>query len=264
MDFLKSALAVSPSGARRHLRVAFAACLSVACHTVSAATLTAGSPPTSAPTTFLDTKTGQITGIMPDLAAEVAKRSNIELHYEAIPFAGLIQSAVSGKIDMIVAGMTPTEKRARVIDFSQPVAAFAEGIIANDSNKKEYKSANDFRGEVIGILSGTDYADKVREMNVAKEIKLYDNTTDLARDVEVGRITVGMNDYPILKYQQSIGALRGVHVVESYKSLGTPEDIAFGVKKGNTKLLKQINDALTAMKADGTLQAILVKWKVAQ
>jgi polar amino acid transport system substrate-binding protein len=39
-----------------------------------AATLTAGSPPSSAPTTFLDTKTGAIAGFMPEIAAEVAKR----------------------------------------------------------------------------------------------------------------------------------------------------------------------------------------------
>ncbi len=70
----------------------------------SAAVLTAGSPPSSAPTTFLNTQTGKIEGFMPDVAAEVAKREHLDIQYSAIPFSTLIQSVIAGKIDMIVAG----------------------------------------------------------------------------------------------------------------------------------------------------------------
>lgn len=56
-----------------------------------AAALTAGSPPSSAPTTFLNTQSGKIEGFMPDVAAEVARRQHLEVNFTAVPFSTLIQ-----------------------------------------------------------------------------------------------------------------------------------------------------------------------------
>ncbi len=224
-----------------------------------AAVITAGSPPSSAPTTFLDTKTGKIEGFMPDIAAEVARREHLDLKFDAVAFSTLIQSVISGKIDMIVTGMTPTPKRAEVIDFSQPVTAFGEGIFVRDDQKKTFKSANDFKGLVIGVPAGTDYGLKLQSMGIAKEVKFYDSAADLARDVYLKRVAVGLNDYPILKGQQAAGSMKGMHVVEEYKPL-QKFDVAFGVRKGNKELLDKINTALDAMKKDGTLNKILAKW----
>ncbi|WP_058961055.1 ABC transporter substrate-binding protein [Type-E symbiont of Plautia stali] len=225
----------------------------------SAAVLTAGSPPSSAPTTFLNTQTGKIEGFMPDVAAEVAKREHLDIQYSAIPFSTLIQSVIAGKIDMIVAGMTPTEERAKRITFSQPVTAFGAGLIVRDDNKKAYNSWQDLKGEVVGTMAGTDYTQSLMASGIAKEVKVYDSPADLTRDLSLGRVAAGLNDYPILKAQEKAGGLKGMHVVDGYK----PEHVspmAFGVKKGNDALMAQINSALTSMKEDGTLQTIKTKW----
>lgn len=225
----------------------------------SAAVLTAGSPPSSAPTTFLNTQTGKIEGFMPDVAAEVAKREHLDIQYSAIPFSTLIQSVIAGKIDMIVAGMTPTEERAKRITFSQPVTAFGAGLIVRDDNKKTYNSWQDLKGEVVGTMAGTDYTQSLMASGIAKEVKVYDSPADMTRDLSLGRVAAGLNDYPILKAQEKAGGLKGMHVVDNYK----PEHVspmAFGVKKGNDALMAQINSALTGMKDDGTLQTIKTKW----
>ncbi|MGK3123936.1 transporter substrate-binding domain-containing protein [Candidatus Pantoea formicae] len=225
----------------------------------SAAVLTAGSPPSSAPTTFLNTQTGKIEGFMPDVAAEVAKREHLDIQYSAIPFSTLIQSVIAGKIDMIVAGMTPTEERAKRITFSQPVTAFGAGLIVRDDNKKTYNSWQDLKGEVVGTMAGTDYTQSLMASGIAKEVKVYDSPADMTRDLSLGRVAAGLNDYPILKAQEKAGGLKGMHVVDGYK----PEHVspmAFGVKKGNDALMAKIDSALTGMKNDGTLQTIKTKW----
>ncbi|EJL82111.1 amino acid ABC transporter substrate-binding protein [Pantoea sp. BIGb0393] len=236
------------------------ACLAAAFSlNAQAAALTAGSPPSSAPTTFLDTKSGKIEGFMPDVAAEVAKRQHLEINYTAIPFSTLIQSVIAGKIDMIVAGMTPTEERAKRITFSQPVTAFGAGLVVRDDNKKTYNSWQDVKGDIVGTMAGTDYTQSLMASGIAKEVKVYDSPADMTRDLSLGRIAAGMNDYPILKAQEKAGGLKGMHVIDGYK----PEHVspmAFGVKKGNDKLMAEINSALTAMKDDGTLQTIKTKW----
>lgn len=236
----------------------FCIALGLSAH-VQAAALTAGSPPSSAPTTFLDTKSGKIEGFMPEVAAEVAKRQHLAVNFTAVPFSTLIQSVIAGKIDMIVAGMTPTPERAKRIAFSQQVTAFGAGLVVRDDNKKTYHSWQDLKGEVVGTMAGTDYTQSLMQSGIAQEVKVYDSPADMTRDLALGRIAAGMNDYPILKAQAKAGGLKGMHVVEGYK----PESVspmAFGVKKGNDKLLADINTALTAMKADGSLQAIKNKW----
>ncbi len=225
----------------------------------SAAVLTAGSPPSSAPTTFLNTQTGKIEGFMPDVAAEVAKREHLDIQYSAIPFSTLIQSVIAGKIDMIVAGMTPTKERAKRITFSQPVTAFGAGLIVRDDNKKTFNSWQDLKGEVVGTMAGTDYTQSLMASGIAKEVKVYDSPADLTRDLSLGRVAAGLNDYPILKAQEKAGGLKGMHVVDGYKP-ETVSPMAFGVKKGNDALVAQINSALTSMKEDGTLQTIKTKW----
>ncbi|MCZ4061416.1 ABC transporter substrate-binding protein [Pantoea sp. LMR881] len=224
-----------------------------------AATWTAGSPPSSAPTTFLDTKTGKIEGFMPDVAAEIAKREKLDVNFTAVPFSTLIQSVIAGKIDMIVAGMTPTPERAKRISFSQEVTAFGAGLVVKDDNKKAYHSWQDLKGDIVGSMAGTDYTQSLIKSGIAKEVKVYDSPADMTRDLSLGRIAAGMNDYPILKAQEKAGGLKGMHVVEGYK----PESVspmAFGVKKGNEALLAKIDDALTKMKADGSLDALKARW----
>ena len=224
-----------------------------------AATLTAGSPPSSSPTTFLNTQSGKIEGFMPDVAAEVAKRQHLDIDFTAVPFSTLIQSVIAGKIDMIVAGMTPTTERAKRITFSQEVTAFGAGLVVRDDNKKTYNSWEDVKSEVVGSMTGTDYTQSLIESGIAKEVKVYDSPADMTRDLSLGRIAAGMNDYPILKAQEKSGGLKGMHVVDGYKPQHV-SPMAFGVKKGNDQLMAQINTALTAMKEDGTLQTIKNKW----
>jgi len=251
---------VSFASVSRGMAVALLMATSMASH---AAMLTAGSPPTSAPSTYLDTKTGKIEGFMPDVAREVAGREKLDVNFSAVPFPTLIQSVISGKIDMIVAGMTPTPAREKFISYSQEVTAFGDGLIVRDDNKQKYTDWKDFKGQIIGSPSGTDYSQKLIDSGVAKEVKLYDSPADMARDLQLGRIAGGLSDYPILKAQEKAGKLKGLHVVEGYHPMAV-SPMAFGVKKGNDALLEKINTALTAMKADGTLAKLKSKWNMPQ
>jgi polar amino acid transport system substrate-binding protein len=221
--------------------------------------LRAGSPPSSKPTTFLDVKTNTIQGFMPDIIREIGKREGFKVDFQPIPFSALIPSAASGKIDLLVSGMTPTAKRAEVVDFTDIVTAFGEGLVVQASNKNNYKTAADLKGESIGVPAGADYGETLQKMGIFKEVKYYDTPADMNRDVQLGRIKGAMQDYPVLKAQLAAGALKGLRVDESYVPV-VKDDIALAVKKGNKPLLDKINHAIRQMKADGTLAKILKKW----
>jgi polar amino acid transport system substrate-binding protein len=221
--------------------------------------LRAGSPPSSKPNSFLDVKTNTIQGFMPDVINEIGRRAGFKVDFQPVPFPALIPSLTSDKIDLIVAGMTPTAKRAEVVDFSDVVVSFGEGLIVKESDPKVYHSAKDLAGETAGAGAGTNYFEAIQKLGVLKELKAYDTGGDMIRDVQLGRIKGAFNDYPILKAQYAAGAMPGLRLEEHYVPVHMNSS-ALAVRKGNKALLDKINDGIRQMKADGTLTKLQKKW----
>jgi polar amino acid transport system substrate-binding protein len=227
----------------------------------AAPTLTAGSPPTSAPNTFLDVKDNTLKGLMPDVMREIGRREGFETQFDAIPFSALIQSVVSGKIDAIVAGMKVTPARAKIVDFANPVYSFGEALAVQASDTKDYTSAQDLKGLVVGSPAGVTYGDTLAKMGIFKEVKYYDTPSDMLHDLAEGRIQGAFCDAPIYSSLADKGGMPGVRFVKTYKPFDV-SGVAIAVRKGNTEMLTKINDGLAQMKADGTLAALLKKWKL--
>src|SRR5580658_11023771 len=109
--------------------------------------LKVGSTPTGVPFTFLDTKTNSIQGLMVDLITEIGKDAGFQVQIEPMQFSTLVASLTSNKIDIISAAMLATAARKEVIDFSDPVYTYGEGLIVPKTDSKNYTSAEDLKGE---------------------------------------------------------------------------------------------------------------------
>src|SRR5262249_39298348 len=112
--------------------------------------LKVGSTPTGVPFTFLDTKTNSVQGIMVDLITEIGKDAGFQVQIEPMQFSTLIASLTSNKIDIISAAMFATSARKEVIDFSDAVYSYGEGLIVPKIDTKNYVAAEDLKGEVVG------------------------------------------------------------------------------------------------------------------
>ena len=234
------ALAVSaPSGAQQVLKV--------------------GSTPTGIPFTFLDTKTNSIQGIMVDLATEIGKDAGFTVQIEPMQFSALIPSLTANKIDIIAAAMFATAARKEVIDFSEPVYTYGEGLVVPKSDTKAYASQEDLKGTVVGAQVGTAFVDALKKTGLFSEVKVYDTIPDILRDVNAGRLKAGFADYPILAYNLQQGNFADVRLVDGYKPV-TVGTVAIGVRKSDTELLGKINASLAKLKANGTIAKILEKW----
>ncbi|MHC2468493.1 ABC transporter substrate-binding protein [Bradyrhizobium embrapense] len=234
------ALAVStPSGAQQVLKV--------------------GSTPTGIPFTFLDTKTNSIQGIMVDLATEIGKDAGFTVQIEPMQFSALIPSLTANKIDIIAAAMFATAARKEVIDFSEPVYTYGEGLVVPKADTKAYASQEDLKGTVVGAQVGTAFVDALKKTGLFSEVKVYDTIPDILRDVNAGRLKAGFADYPILAYNLQQGNFADVRLVDGYKPV-TVGTVAIGVRKSDTELLAKINTSLAKLKANGTIAKILEKW----
>src|SRR6202022_1093888 len=112
--------------------------------------LKVGSTPTGIPFTFLDTKSNSIQGVMVDLITEIGKDAGFTVQIEPMQFSALVPSLTSNKIDIISAAMFATSARKEVIDFSDPVYTYGEGLLVPKTDNKAYATQEDLKGEVVG------------------------------------------------------------------------------------------------------------------
>jgi polar amino acid transport system substrate-binding protein len=220
--------------------------------------LRVGSTPTGIPFTFLDTKTNSITGFMVDLINAIGKEQGFGVEVQGTPFAALIPSLTSNRIDVIAAAMTATAARREQIDFSEPVYAYGEGAVIKEGASLPGTSMAELKGLSAGAQLGTTYAEAAKQAGL--DLRTYDSVADIMRDVSLGRIKVGFGDGPIVGYQIAQGAFRGVTMLPGYKPsvVGT---VNIGTRKGDPVMAK-INAGLTKLLADGTVQALITKWNL--
>ena len=222
-------------------------------------TLKVGSTPTGTPFTFLDTKTNTIQGVMVDIVTEVGKDAGFAVTIEPMQFSTLIAALTSNKIDLISAAMYITPARREVVEFSDPIYSYGEGLVVPKTDAKEYKAFEDLKGETVGAQVGTVYVEPLKKTGLFADVKIYDTIPDLMRDVNTGRLKAAFGDYPILAYNVQQGNFPDLRLVKSYKStiLGS---IGIGLRKGNPELLNKINASLAKLKANGTVDRIFAKW----
>ncbi|MDB5413913.1 MAG: amino acid transporter substrate-binding protein [Rubritepida sp.] len=221
-------------------------------------TLRVGATASGIPFTFLDTRTNTVTGFMVDLITEIGRRQGFAVDVQATPFAALVASLTSSRIDIISAAMLATPPRREQIDFSEPVYGYGEGVAVREGETRAWRSLADMRGVAAGAQIGTLYIEPLRAAGL--DVRTYDTIGDIMRDVSLGRIAAGFGDSPIVSYQIAQGTFRGVRLLTDYRP-SVVGSIAIGTRKGDP-VMARINTALAAMKADGAFAQLLTKWNL--
>lgn len=226
---------------------------------VAQTTLKVGSTPTGIPFTFLDTKTNTIQGVMVDVITAVGREAGFAVQVEPLQFSTLIAALTAKKIDIISAAMFITPPRKEVIDFSEPVYTYGEGMIVPKSDTREYVTFADLKGETVGVQVGTAFVEPLKKSGLFAEVKIYDTIPDILRDVNAGRLKAGFADGPILAYNLKQGLFPNVRLVESYKPT-VVGSVGIGLRKEDSELRAKIDAALSRIKQSGELARILEKW----
>lgn len=218
-----------------------------------------GSTPTGVPFTFLDTKTNSIQGIMVDLIHAIATDAGFKVEVEGMPFSTLIPSLTGSKIDIIAAAMYITPPRKEVIDFSEPIYTYGEGLVVPKKDAREYVKLEELKGFVVGAQKGTAYVEPLQKSGLFAEVKIYDSIPAILADVNAGRIQAGFADKPIVAYNLQQGMFPEVRLVRAYTST-IVGSVGIGVRKSDAELLKRINASLNKLRKNGSVDNILAKW----
>ena len=204
----------------------------------------------------MTTDSGELEGIDVDTAKAIAEKLGLELQIDDMDFDAALLSVQQGKADIVMAGVTVTDERKAVMDFSDSYATGIQSIIV--PNDSDIASPDDLSGKKIGTQRGTTgyiyCSDDFGDENVVA----YDSGLTAVQALNNGQVdAVVIDNAPAKEY---VAANPGLVILDtSYAE----EDYAIGMAKGSA-LEDAINAALEELKADGTLQSIVDKYITAE
>ena len=204
----------------------------------------------------MPTDAGEFEGIDIETAQAIADKLGLELQIDDMDFDAALLSVQQGKADIVMAGVTVTDERKAVMDFSDSYATGIQSIIVPEGS--DIASPDDLTGKKIGTQRGTTgyiyCSDDFGDENVVA----YDDGLTAVQALNNGQVdAVVIDNAPA---QEFIAANPGLKILDtSYAE----EDYAIGMAKGSA-LEDAVNKALEELKADGTLQSIVDKYITAE
>jgi polar amino acid transport system substrate-binding protein len=200
---------------------------------------------------------GKTVGFDVDLMDLVADDLELEQEIVNTPFETIEtgQAMATGKCDIAAAGMTITEERDEVIDFSDPYFDATQALLTKKG--AGYDSLESLDGKVLGVQIGTtgqEYADDNAPEGV--EIKVFEDLALLLEAVKSGSVDAGINDNTVL-----VGYAEENPDTEMTAEFATGEQYGFGVAEGeNAELLDAVNKAFADAHEDGTYEKLFTKY----
>lgn len=205
------------------------------------------------PFNFVDDK-NQLTGFDVEIGQAVAKRIGIKAVPLSTAWDGIIAGLLANKYELICGSMAITEERLKSIDFSDPY--YRSGAQLFVKKGAAIKSVADLAGKKVGVTLGTTYEKWVRENISGADVRTYKGVPDMILEVNYGRIDGFITD-------KIVGALaikqKGVPIALAGDLL-YEEKMGIALRQNNPDLKAAMNEALTAIKDDGTYEKISMKW----
>ncbi|MFC4558587.1 transporter substrate-binding domain-containing protein [Virgibacillus kekensis] len=198
---------------------------------------------------------GEYKGIDIDLINAIAEDQGFKIQLEPMDFSGIIPAMQAGELDIAIAGMSITDKRKKVVDFSEPYFEAGLSLVTAEGNS-EIKSLEDLNGKTVAVKKGTTGANFATE-NKDKygfEIVQVNDSTSMFQEVSNGSADALIEDYPVISYAIAQDDL-GLQVVGDRLN---GDNYGIAVLKGeNDELLKKINEGLANLKESGKYDEIL-------
>jgi len=229
-------------------------------------TISVANVPNYPPLEFKDPKTAKLTGLDIDLGEALAKKLGVEIKWEEISFEGMIPALTTGRVDMILSGMSDLPSRRETMDFVDYLASGAQ-FYTNADRKDEFKDLAALCGKKVGASRRTSFPKEMegwsKENCEAKgkpalEIIGTEGSADARTQLRQKRLDAAVQGSETLPYL--MGQEKGV-----YALLGTPFTTVhqgMGFAKKDNKLRDAVAKAFKEMLADGTYVAVLKKWEL--
>jgi len=216
------------------------------------------------PIIFKDPATNELQGVDIDLGKAIAKQLGVEAEFQEIAFAQMLPSLQTGRIDMVMAGMSDTPARRETADFVDYMKSGAQ-FYTITALADQIKSAEDLCGKTVGASRSTNWPQQIGEWSdancVAKgkpaiTVVGTEGSADARTQLKTQRLQAAAQGNETLPYFQKLEP-------DTYVPIGaafTESLVGIPVLKSEPQLRDAVKAAVEKLQADGTYDQILAKY----
>ncbi|QBO35122.1 transporter substrate-binding domain-containing protein [Periweissella cryptocerci] len=209
-----------------------------------------------APYEFHQTIKGQdqIVGFDISMAQAVAKKLGVQLKIQEMAYDALLGALTTGKIDMIISGMSPTPERAKEVNFSKTYISVGQVMLINKKDKDKYKAVTDFKGQSVAAQKGTVQETIATQQITGDKPVSLTKFTDAIMQLKTDKVAGVVAESPVADaYAQHDKDLYVQKMSFSTEKGAT----AIAMPKGANALTAQVNQVIDKVHSDGSF----AKWQ---
>ncbi|MGB4589157.1 MAG: ABC transporter substrate-binding protein [Clostridiaceae bacterium] len=199
----------------------------------------------------------EMVGFEIDLAREIGKKLGMEVEFTSSNWTGIFNGLNSKNYDVIMSATSMTKERLETYIFSKPYMVNGQ-VIVSKTGGKIIQSPEELAGLKVGVQLETtaDIAATKYQEEVDFEITKYDDVIQTFTSMKAGHVDVVVADYAVaIDY-----ANKNPDDYTITDVMLTNEPIAVTIRKDDTDLKAKIDTALDALREDGTLKELSIKW----
>lgn len=198
---------------------------------------------------------GKMVGFDIELMDAIGEELGYEIVWSNMSFDGLLPALQMKKIDAVIAGMSQTPERQKAVTFSMPYLLFSSDehyVIVNEESS--YVKKEELNGKKIGVQIGTMQEEFAKDLGGLPQ--LYNSWTGALMDLQQNKIdAVIIADVSGEEYLKTMKGIKKIDVVEE-----NFPGVSIALRKGETELAEQINQAILKIDAEGKYLEILKKY----
>lgn len=198
----------------------------------------------------------KIVGFDDFVVQEIAKDMGVKVEYEDMDFDGLLGALQADKVDIVLAGMTPDEKRKKSVDFSDIYYTNSNVCIVAKGKEDTIKKSEDLKDLKVGVQKGTTQADYVTNTLGISDATQLKKIPDLMLELQNGKIDVIVTGKAVAE----INVKKYDNIAIGNTTVGdeVAETAAAAIKKSskdvdNTSFVKSVNDTIKRLQDSGDM-----------
>ena len=186
-------------------------------------------------------------GVDVELARGIAKELGVKLVIKNMSFDSLLVALETGKVDMVISGLSPTPARKKSVDFSKIYyKASGQYFLLNKKDKDKYDTINKLKGQTVGAQTGSLMYTLAKNQMPDSTIKGLGKINNLVLALQSGKVSaVVLEELTAKAYEQNN---KNLVAVKSNLKDNQPGN-AIAIAKGQPELLNAVNQAITKIKS---------------
>ena len=196
----------------------------------------------------------KIIGFDIDIAQTIADELGVELEVIDMDFDGLIPALSTGKVDMIIAGMNPTEERKQSVDFTDIYYTQKDALVIKSEDAKDIRSENDLKKSTLATQTATIQEEYLLKNFPDAEIQSVPKWNTAILYLVTGKAdAVLMVETVARRYVEENEGLE----IADFDVSSTPNKSAIAVAKDSADFLEEVNDILDEMEDSGKIEELI-------